>query len=161
MNLGVDRSRAGWYTNQVFERLCRNDISFGSHRSIGAFITPNAPSLMKFLRLAAERHPDGCLVGYQGDEDHVTPQIKSLFEALKTEADITYVNSVIDFNPEQGFASQRVRLPRESLADKQANCIDGTVLFASLVEGISMNPAIVIVPGHAFVAWETWCNSEK
>jgi hypothetical protein len=50
-------------------------------------------------------------------------------------------------------------LPRESLFDKQANCIDGTVLFASLLEGISMRPAIVLVPGHAFVAWETWTSS--
>ena len=46
-------------------------------------------------------------------------------------------------------------LPRESLADKEANCINGTVLFASLLEGISMSPAIVLVPGHAFLAWET------
>ena len=66
----------------------------------------------------------------------------------------------VDFNPDQGFSTQRVRLPRESLADKEANCIDGTVLFASLLEGISMNPAIVLVPGHAFLAWETWEHSE-
>ena len=35
----------------------------------------------------------------------------------------------------------------------------GTVLFASLLEGISMSPAIVLVPGHAFLAWETWRGS--
>lgn len=52
-----------------------------------------------------------------------------------------------------------MRLPRESLAHGQANCIDGAVLFASLLEGISINPAIVLVPGHALVAWETWKNS--
>jgi hypothetical protein len=48
-----------------------------------------------------------------------------------------------------------VCLPRESLADREANCIDGTVLVASLLEAMSMSPAIVIVPGHAFVGWET------
>jgi len=125
---------------------------------LGAFVTPNAPSLMTFLREAARLHPDGHLVGYQGGEEQIVPQVKALFDALKTKAEITYVNSVIDFNPQQGFASQRVRLPRESLADKEANCIDGTVLFASLLEGISMSPAIVLVPGHAFLAWETERN---
>lgn len=130
-------------------------------RYFGAFVTPNAPSLMKVLRVAADFHPDGRLVGYQGDESRVEPQVKALFDALKLKANITYVNSVIDFNPDQGSASQRVRLPRESLADGQANCIDGAVLFASLLEGISMSPAIVIVPGHAFVAWETWRNSAQ
>ena len=128
-------------------------------RYLGAFVTPNAPSLMTFLREAARLHPDGHLVGYQGGPERVVPQVKALFDTLKTKAEITYVNSVINFNPQQGFSSQRVRLPRESLADKEANCIDGTVLFASLLEGISMSPAIVLVPGHAFLAWETWRGS--
>ena len=121
-------------------------------RYLGAFVTPNAPSLMKFLRAAAEHHPDKYLVGYQGNPDQVPSQVEALFDALKNEANITYVNSVISFSPDQGFAGQRVRLPRESLADGQANCIDGTVLFASLLEGISMNPAIVTVPGHALLS---------
>lgn len=123
-------------------------------------MTPNASSLTGFLREAARNHPEGRLVGYQGSEADVEPQVKAVFDALKNTAEITYVNSVIDFNPDQGFSTQRVRLPRESLADKEANCIDGTVLFASLLEGISMNPAIVLVPGHAFLAWETWEHSE-
>ncbi|QTA78707.1 Uncharacterized protein dnl_09370 [Desulfonema limicola] len=134
-----------------------NDMS----RYFGAFVTPNAPSLMKFLREGADHHPDTRLIGYQGTVEEILPQVKAIFEALKHKADITYVNSVISFSPDQGFATQRVRLPRESLEDKQANCIDGTVLFASLLEGISMNPAIVIIPGHAFVAWETWNYSNE
>lgn len=127
-------------------------------RYLGAFVTPNSPSLMAFLREGARLHPEGRLVGYQGNRDGVALQVKALFDALK-KAEITYVNSVIDFNPQQGSCNQRVRLPRESLSDKEANCIDGTVLFASLLEGISMSPAIVLVPGHAFLAWETWRGS--
>lgn len=128
---------------------------------LGAFVTPNAPSLMTFLREAARLHADRKLIGYQIGPEHVTPQVKAIFNALKTKAEITYVNSVVDFNPQQGFNSQRVRLPRESLADKEANCIDGTVLFASLLEAISMNAAIVLVPGHAFLAWQAWCGSDE
>ena len=41
-----------------------------------------------------------------------------------------------------------------------ANCIDGAVLFASLLEGSSLNAALVLVPGHAFVAWEAWEGSD-
>lgn len=122
----------------------------------GAFVTPNAPALMRFLRSAAERHPDKMLAGYQGDPAGVEPQVRAVYDALKSDAGITYVNSLIAFSPEEGAASQRVRLPRESLEHREANCIDGTVLFASLLEGISLNPAIVLVPGHAFVAWEGW-----
>ena len=152
-----------WLLARTTAPLAVRDPKTGSWRDMapyfGAFVTPNAPSLMKFLRIAADRHPSGRLIGYQGNKTDVTPQVKALFQALKDEAHITYVNSVIAFSPSQGLVSQRVRLPRESLMDKQANCIDGTVMFASLLEGISMNPAIVLVPGHAFVGWETWQNS--
>ncbi|MFC1879588.1 hypothetical protein ACFLZW_06700 [Chloroflexota bacterium] len=123
---------------------------------LGAFVTPNAHDLMKFVRFAAELHPEKRLVGYQGTEAVVEAQVTALFDALQQEADIKYINSRISFSPEQGAANQRVRLPRESIKKRSANCVDGAVLFASLLEAISMSPALVVVPGHAFVAWETW-----
>ncbi len=129
-------------------------------RYLGAFVTPNAPPLMAFLRQAAALHPQKRLVGYQGDPSQVEPQVRAIFEALKRQAEITYVNSVIAFSPDQGAANQRVRLPRECLEHHQANCVDGTVLFASLLEAISLNPAIVLIPGHALVGWQTW-NDEN
>jgi hypothetical protein len=127
-------------------------------RYLGAFVTPNTPAIMSFLRRVAEHHPDRRLVGYQGERDGVTAQVQAIFDTLKATG-ITYVNSLVAFSPEDGTKTQRIRLPRESLADRQANCIDGTVLVASLLEAMSMNPAIVIIPGHAFVAWETWDDS--
>ena len=120
----------------------------------GAFVTPNAPPIMAFLRTVAGLHPRERLVGYQGGKEVVEPQVRAVFEALK-QANITYIHSVISFIPERDMTTQRVRLPRESLAGGEANCIDGTVLFASLLEAISLSPALVIVPGHALVAWET------
>jgi hypothetical protein len=154
-----------WLLARTTVPLAVQDLKTGKwedlSRYLGAFVTPNAPSVMQYLRVAADHHPAGELVGYQGNKDQVEPQVKAIFEALKSDAQIVYVNSVVGFNPEQGARSQRVRLPRESLADKEANCIDGTVLFASLLEGISMHPVIVTLPGHAFVGWETWRNSNK
>ena len=127
-------------------------------RYLGAFVTPNAAAVMEFLPAVVARHPDKRLVGYQIDETEVALQVQAVFEALK-QSGTKYVNSVIEFTPEPGSANQRVRLPRESLHNTNANCIDGTVLFASLLEAISLHPAIVIIPGHAFVAWETFRDS--
>jgi hypothetical protein len=42
-------------------------------------------------------------------------------------------------NPDQALFGQRVCVPRESLADKQANCLDGAVLFASLLGGSAVS----------------------
>lgn len=119
-------------------------------RYLGAFVTPNAPTVIKFLRVVATHHPEGRIYGYQQD---VKPQVKAIFDALKEESKIAYVNSTVAFNPEQNATSQRVRLPRECLDEGSANCIDGTLLFASLLEAASLTSAIVLTPGHAFVGW--------
>jgi len=129
-------------------------------RVLGAFVTPNAPAVMSFLREVADHHPKHILTGYQVSEEDVQAQVEAIFAALKAR-DIIYVNSVIAFSPEEGTATQRVRLPRESLADREANCIDGTVLVASVLEALSLNPAIVVIPGHALVGWETWSGSNR
>ena len=67
--------------------------------------------------------------------------VKAIYDALQTKANIKYVNSTVDFNPDETAKTQRVRLPRETLKERQANCIDGALLFASLLEAISLNPA--------------------
>jgi hypothetical protein len=158
----LHRTETVWLLARTTAPLAVMDPATGQWQDMspyfGAFVTPNAPAIMSFLRTVAEHHPERRLVGYQGEPAGVEAQLRAVFDALKT-AGITYINSVIAFSPEEGGATQRVRLPRESLADKEANCIDGTVLVASLLEALSMSPAIVVVPGHAFVAWETWQDS--
>jgi len=126
----------------------------------GAWVTPRAEAVQERVRRAADLMPDRQICGYQDDPESVTRQVEAMYRVLK-EAEITYINSVIDYGAPPGQAIQRTRLPRESLAGRAANCIDGTVLFASLLEGASLNPAIVLIPGHAFVGWETWDGSDE
>ncbi len=124
----------------------------------GAWVTPHAEAVQERIRRAADLLADRMIWGYQGTADSVTRQVAALYDSLR-EAGIAYINSVIDYGAAQGQVTQRTRLPREALAGKSANCIDGTVLMASLLEGASLNAALVLVPGHAFVGWETWEES--
>jgi len=160
----VHRTIPVWLLARTTAPLKVKDPSTGTWqdmtRYLGAFVTPNAPAILSYVRKALDKHPDKRLVGYQVNEAEVTAQVRAIYDAL-VESRISYVNSIIDFTPEIGMNNQRVRLPRESLEDQSANCIDGTVLFASLLEAISLNPAIVIVPGHAFLAWETGRNTNE
>jgi hypothetical protein len=129
-------------------------------RYYGAWVTPYAESVQERIRHAASLCPAGQMWGYQGPRTSVAAQVEALYRSLK-EAGLTYVNSVIDYGAAPGQVTQRTRLPRESLAQRSANCIDGTVLMASLLEGASLNPALVLVPGHAFLGWEAWhCSGE-
>ena len=49
--------------------------------------------------------------------------------------------------------SQRVRLLGEVWNERRANCVDGSVLIASVLERIGVPAFIALVPGHAFVGF--------
>jgi hypothetical protein len=124
-------------------------------RYYGAWVTPHAEPILLLLRQAADKTKDKTISGYlTGKSDIVADQAKALFDTLKSEHNITYINSVIDFGAGASYFSQRARLPRESIKQKSANCLDGTLLFASLLEAATLKPAIVLFPGHALVAWQ-------
>ena len=129
-------------------------------RYYGAWVTPHIESIQDVVRQAAELTPDLQIFGYQGAPEGVPGQVEALYNALKKHG-IRYVNSTIDFGTGPGLVTQRTRLPRESLRHRCANCIDGTVLFASLLESASLHAGIVLIPGHAFVAWEKWPETEE
>jgi len=130
---------------------------------LAAWVTPRRPEIEQLLRRAAEHHPARCFIGYQGASTLaeraaiVRAQAQAIFTALKQDANLVYVNSPLNLGQQAGQVTQRVRLPSESLAaGGSANCIDGTVLFASLLELASLDPLVVVVPGHAFVGWRVW-----
>lgn len=97
-----------------------------------------------------------CNVAISYDEDLIIPQVKAIYNALKNDYNIDYVSSPTSF-PGQG--TQRIRLPGEALTLGSANCIDGTVLFASALENIALEPIIIITSTHAFVGWKRWFGS--
>ena len=121
-------------------------------RYLGAFVTPHQEDVEAFLSDVVAEEYGQALVGYQAGG--VTPQVAAIYTALQ-KRNLRYVDSTIDFVAEPGASTQRVRLPRETLTRGQANCIDGTLLMASLLEAIGINAALVLVPGHAFLGWST------
>jgi tetratricopeptide (TPR) repeat protein len=116
---------------------------------MGAWLMSNDPAVEAFLTKAKERAPGRSFVGEQGP---TIPQVKALFDELKSRG----VSYVMDPNvaADQVFV-QRTRLPSEVLASTNAQCLEGTLLFATLFEAIGIKPIIVVVPGHAFVGWHT------
>jgi hypothetical protein len=129
---------------------------------IGAWVTPHAAEIDPLVRRAAAYSSDNSITGYQcGDtctdaawQKYSDAQVKAIFTALKNDYQITYINSPIAYGKESENP-QRVRLPKDSLAQNSANCIDGAVLYASALESIGMTPHIVVLPTHAFVCYET------
>jgi len=153
----MERSFPIWLLARTSAYLSVRDPKTGQRIDLtsylGAWVTPNAPEVMALLRKAAELHPQKQISGYQVDPAGVEAQVKAIYEAVKGEQ-VQYINSVICFGREGSEFMQRIRMPGETLKQRSANCIDGTVLMASVLEAASLNPGIVLVPGHAFLAWE-------
>ena len=118
---------------------------------IAAWVTPNAQAIDQFLQTAKKGVDQGPFSGAFTGEQHATlPQVRALWNELQREG----VSYVMDPEVLSDFGlTQRTRLPSEVLASKNAQCLEGTILFATLMEAIGLRPILVHVPGHAFVGW--------
>ncbi len=125
------------------------DSDVATYGYLGAWITPNDKVVEAFLTEAKARVEGHAFVG---EQDATTPQVQAMFDALKARG----VSYVMDPSvTSTAHFVQRTRLPGEVLASTNAQCLEGTLLFATLMEAVGIRPIIVLVPGHAFVGWHT------
>lgn len=127
---------------------------------IAAWVTPRNPSVMEVFSKAKEKLPDRSLIGCQIGigEDRMKEELKAIYDTLCFDYRISYVSTPVSYAP---GISQRVSLPSQTLKLGAANCIDGSVLFASLAEALGFNPEIIFIPGHAFVCVSCQSTAEK
>lgn len=122
---------------------------------IASWITPHDPRVEEILRAAKEFMPGRRLPGYEPEKSAdeqaqmTYTEARAIYKALQ-QAGVSYVKSSLTLGAHQE-ASERVRMPDDSLRDLSANCIDGVVMYASLFENLGMEPVVLLVPGHAYV----------
>ncbi len=137
---------------------------FANAQLLARWVTPHDESILQLVSQAERLVRGGRLRGYNqipgiDVETQVRQQAAAVFRALK-QSRISYVSSIYTFGNFPG-ETERIRLPRETLALNNANCIDVSVVFASAMENLGMQPVIVIVPGHAFTGVRLGPNSQK
>lgn len=128
---------------------------------IAAWVTPHTESVIQTLRIAADYPPYG-FDGYPKahDPEFVRSQINAIYQTLQEKVQLAYIDSAFAIGPSNGEERQTVRLPNESLRARSANCIDGAVLYASLIEQAGLEPVIVFLTGHTFVGWKTHAGAD-
>ena len=125
------------------------DISF----MFAAYVNEQHPFVDKLLREALDQGVVDSFTGYQsGDVGEVYRQVYALWNAL-SERDVRYSNITTSAATANSVSSQHVRLIDESINNGQANCVDGSVLLASLLRKIDIEPCLVYVPGHCYLAF--------
>jgi hypothetical protein len=115
-----------------------------------AYVNEDHPLIQQILKEGLETGIIKSYKGYQGGKEmNVYAQVLSIWNALQ-ERGIQYSNLIESSQSSPVYFSQRVRTIEEALTYSQANCVDGTVLFASLLKAIGIDPVLVRVPGHMF-----------
>lgn len=116
---------------------------------LASFVSPSSLGVKRIASLVNEsvqKDNRNAIVGYSSDEEGVEKQIEILYNILQNQ-------HILYFNPPASFEynGQRIRLPEIVLREKQATCIDLSILFASVLECMSLHPVLAIKEGHAFV----------
>jgi hypothetical protein len=124
-----------------------------NYELVVAMVTPTDPSVNALIRAAASYDPEGIMTsGYDSEGDAnftVKQRLADIWQAEANDYSLTYISTPITFASGQ---SQRIRLPGEVLDQSSGNCIELTLLYASVVEALGMQSALVIIPGHAYIA---------
>ena len=148
-------------------RTISDEFGMIQNDNLLAWMTPDSDGVLAVRRNAISWLENnfgrdyGILPGYQysygfgqGQEAYVTfYQIAAIQSAISAMG-VRYNMGAYSFD-----ATQRVLMPDAVLNSKSGICIETAVLMASVLQSASMHPFLILTPGHAQVAVETWSNS--
>jgi len=118
-----------------------------------AYVNENHPQLDKILQEALATKIVAAFDGYQAkDPTDVVKQVFAIWTALQKHG-IQYSSVTETPGGSPLVRSQFVRFLDQSIAMTQANCVDGSVLFASLLRKVGIHPVLVAKPDHMYVAF--------
>ena len=119
-----------------------------------AYVNESHPFVDKVLQQALNYHAVNRFVGYQQGPDMVRLQVFAVWNVLqRNHIHYSSVTTPSAASPSGHVYSQAVRFIDQSIVSQQANCVDGSVLFASLMYKIGIQPVLVHKPGHMFVGY--------
>ena len=118
-----------------------------------AMVTPTDPGVEGLIRAAAAYDPNKVMTsGYTEQNDDtgtVWQRLSNVWQAETDDYSLTYIGTTDSF---ASGSSQRIRLPAEVLDQASGNCIELTLLYAATAEAMGLESAIIMIPGHAYVA---------
>ena len=136
----------------------KDDRGFDLGWVFAAYVNEDHPFVDQLLKEALATKIVSSFNDYQGkNEDQVWDQVRAIWTALSLRG-IKYSNIVTSANQSEIARSQHVRFLEDSVRSDQANCVDGSVLIASVLQRIGIHPELVKIPGHMFLRF--WLDPE-
>lgn len=117
--------------------------------TLAGYVNENHPLVDRILTEAKDTGICRAFVGYGDKDDDVIRQIRAVWKALQNRG-ITYSN-IAESTHSKMHAFQHVRMFEQSLNSGQANCVDATVMLASVLKKIGLKVGVILVPKHAYL----------
>jgi len=118
-----------------------------------AYVNENHPFNDQLRREALDAGVVRNFTGYQtGDPQEVVRQVYAVWHALQQRG-FRYSDITTTAGQSRYVLAQQVRFVDESMKGAQANCVDGSVLFASVLRQVGIDPVLVLIPSHMFVGF--------
>ncbi len=117
------------------------------------FVNPRNPAVEKLVHdsegpLARCIGGDHSMMGYQWKGKEVSRQMKAVYDMFHGMG-MRYLSDTFTFSKTASY--QHVKTPDRVLEDRSGNCLELSILYASIIEAMGMEPVIAFPPGHAVV----------
>lgn len=121
-----------------------------TYENFAGYVNENDPVIDKILKETIRMGFVKSWDGYQGGEQGVANQVYAIWRYFRFYR-ISYSSIATPSAESRKTFSQSVRSIEQTLNNKQANCVDGSVLMASIFRKIGLDAFLVLPPGHCYV----------
>ena len=144
------------WTRSVNDAIFWGEDHHGGYHSLpfifAAYVNENEPMLDVVLGEMLDDKIVNSWNGYQGDKNNVLKQVFAMWYHFQKKG-FKYSSITTQSGSDEKSKGQVVRFVKDALNTSQANCVDGTVLFASFLYKIGIDVSIILVPEHAYLAF--------
>jgi hypothetical protein len=126
---------------------------FSTSFLFAAYANESHPWIDKLLRETLDQGVVKSFAGNQQAADAAETEVFAIWHTFQRRG-FTYSSITATAAETPGIGAQHVRLFDEAIVTSQANCADGTLLFASVLRKIDIEPFMVHIPGHMFLAFK-------
>jgi hypothetical protein len=140
--------------NEAVSRVYNSSTAQWQDTSVcfAAFVNEDHPWINALLQEAVAAGSVHAFTGYQGGGQSTLQQAQAVWDALAARG-LSYVNVATDSGSSPFVSTQYVRFLDQSVRDQGANCVDASVLFASVLRRIGLRPVLIFRPGHCFTGF--------
>ncbi|HMD60455.1 MAG TPA: hypothetical protein VKG78_03440, partial [Opitutaceae bacterium] len=140
--------------NEAVSRIFNGASGLWQDTSIcfAAFVNEDHPWINALLQEAVGAGGIRSFSGYQSGPQGALAQAQAVWDALAARG-LSYVNVATDSGTSAFISTQYVRFLDQSVHDQGANCVDASVLFASILRRIGLRSVLLFRPGHCFTGF--------